>query len=71
MVHDLQVSRQCHKISRNVGNLIDLLTVLQQRMLLVAIREAFGVNPRDVDLKKRQKDDCVEITCAKTRLVLF
>ena len=25
MVHDLQFSRQCYKISRNVGNMTDLL----------------------------------------------
>ena len=41
MAHDLQVSRQCYKISRNVGNLID--------HIFSATKHAFGVNPRDAD----------------------
>ena len=54
MVHDLQVSRKCYKISRKLGNLIDLLFFCQKNMLLLCIREAFNVNPRDavhMDLK--------------------
>ena len=41
ILHDLQVSRKCYKISRNLGNLIDLL--------FSGKRHAFRVNPRDAD----------------------
>ena len=39
MVHDLQVSRKCYKISRNLGNLI----------AIGVNSEYFGVNPRNAD----------------------
>ena len=38
--YDLQVSRQCYNISRNAGNLIDILFVCN------TAEHAFGVNPR-------------------------
>ena len=38
IVHDRQVSRKCYKISRNLGNLIDLL-------IFSANKHTFGVNP--------------------------
>ena len=41
MVHDLQVSRQCYKMSGNVENLIDLLFFCN--------KNAVGVNPTDDD----------------------
>ena len=51
IVHDIQVSRKCYKISqRNLGNLIYLSFFCQKN-------QAFGVNPRDVvhrDLKYRE-----------------
>ena len=49
MEHDLQVSRKCYKISRNLGNLIDLLFFCKKSMLLVLFREDFGVDPRNAD----------------------
>ena len=49
MVHDLEVSRKCYKISRNLGILIDLLFFCQKSMLLVCIRVAFNGNPKDAD----------------------
>ena len=36
-MHDLHVSRKCYKISRNLGNLIDILFFCK--------KHAFGVNP--------------------------
>ena len=39
MAHDLHVSRQCYKFSRNVGNLINLLFFATKHFL-------FGGNPR-------------------------
>ena len=48
IVHDLQVSRKCYKISRNLGNLIDFY-LFAKIMLLVWIREVFDVNPRDAE----------------------
>ena len=68
MVHDLQVPRKCYKISRNLGNLIDLLIFCKTNMLLVWIREALGVNPwcwsqgPEINSWRRQNDNCVEIT---------
>ena len=41
MAHDLQVSRNCYKNSRNLRNLFDLS--------FSAKKHAFGVNPGDVD----------------------
>ena len=38
MEHDVQVSRKCYKISRNVGNLINLIFFCKKA-------SAFGVNP--------------------------
>ena len=38
MAHDLQVSRKCYKISRNLGHLITLI--------LFCKTHAFGVNPK-------------------------
>ena len=50
MEHDLQVSRKCYKMSRNLGKLIDpILFLCKKSMLLVSIREEFGVNPRNAD----------------------
>ena len=51
---DLQVSRKCYKISRNLGNLNDLIFSAKKAgnpksMLLVGIREDFGGNPRNAD----------------------
>ena len=51
MEQDLQVSRKCYKISRNLGNLIDILFFCNKNMLLVRIREDFCVNPRNADHK--------------------
>ena len=35
MAHDLQVSRKCYKISRNLGNLVNLIFFCKKSMLLV------------------------------------
>ena len=35
MEHDLQVSRKCYKISRNLGHLINLIFFCKKSMLLV------------------------------------
>ena len=48
MVHDLQVSQQLYKISRNVGNLIDHFFKRN-----FATKHTFGVNPRDARIDRR------------------
>ena len=46
---DLHVSRKCYKISRNLGNLINLIFFCKKSMLLVLIRVDFCVNARNAD----------------------
>ena len=72
MEHDLQVSRKCHKISRNLRNLIDLIFFCK--------KHAFGVNARrfwcesekwwsqgpEICAWRRQNNDCVVMTFAYT-----
>ena len=71
MGHDLQVSRTCYQISRNLGNLINIIFFCK--------KHAFGVNPRgfwcesdkcssqghEISARWRQNDDCVGITLHK------
>ena len=40
MVHDLPVSRQCYKISRNIGNLIDLFFSVTKHVFYVNSSDA-------------------------------
>ena len=57
MVHDLQVSRQCYKISGNVRNLIDLLFFCNKTFWCEC------QNPRDADhIHGDLNEDCVGIS---------
>ena len=65
MVHDLQVSQKCYKISRNLGNLIDLLIFLQKACFWCESERYWSQGP-EISAWRSHNDDCVMITVAKT-----
>ena len=49
MEHDLQVSRKCYTISRNLGNLINLIFVCKKACFWCESEGILGVNPINAD----------------------